>query len=331
MVTKQKTFILFCIIIIIISTSFACKENSVNILSSVPYFPVQKAGMDRMEAILEGKLELDNGCLRIKYFNDNYLLIWPYGFSLHTEGEEIQVIDENGQVFASVGDKIRVGGGEMKGENASELIEKYYIETPLPEDCQGPYWVIGEVIYNGSDFDSESSDSVSSDEINENDELFLAEIYAEQYGVTTDEALKRLRLQDIAGELSEELILKEAGTLAGYWIKHIPKFKLVILFTRDAEETIRPYLQKYEELADMIEVGTAELSLVELQNTQNEVSSSLEDLGILVASDINVYENRVKIYVVDRSQIDEAVLEGKLILPDCVDIITADLPEELEN
>ncbi|HEY4663157.1 MAG TPA: hypothetical protein VIH07_05740 [Candidatus Humimicrobiaceae bacterium] len=316
----------------ILFTTFACKENSTSISSSVPYFPVQKAGMARMEAILEGKLELDNGCLRIKYFDDNYLLIWPYGFSLRTEGEEIQVIDENGQVFARVGDNIRVGGGEITGENAKESIEKYYIETPLPEDCQGPYWVVGEVVYNGSDLDSESSDTVSSDEIDEEDELFFAEIYAEQHGITTDEALERFRLQDIAGELSEELILKEAGTLAGYWIEHTPEFKLVVLFTRNAEEIIKPYLQKYEELADIIEVGTAGLSLVELQNIQNEVSSSIEELRIFVSSDINVYENRVKIYVVDRDQLDQAVAKGKLILPDCVDVITVDsLGEELED
>jgi hypothetical protein len=175
-------------------------------------------------------------------------------------------------------------------------------------------------------------DNSSSDEIDEEDKLFFAEIYAGQYGITTDEALERFRLQDVAGELSEELILKEAGTLAGYWIEHTPKFKLVILFTRNAEETIKPYLQKYEELADIIEVGTAELSLVELQNIQNEVSSSIEELGILVASDIDVYENRVKIYVVDRDQLDRAVSEGKLILPGYVDVITVDsLGEELEN
>src|SRR3989304_2870261 len=169
---KQKVFILLCAITMILFTTFACKENSTSISSSVPYFPVQKAGMATMEVILEGKLELDNGCLRIKYFDDNYLLIWPYGFSLRTEGEEIQVIDENGQVFARVGDNIRVGGGEITGENAKELIEKYYIETPLPEDCQGPYWVVGEVVYNGSDLGAESSDASSSNEIDGEDELF---------------------------------------------------------------------------------------------------------------------------------------------------------------
>ena len=165
----------------------------------------------------------------------------------------------------------------------------------------------------------------------EEGELFFAEDYAKLHGVTVDEALRRFKLQDIAGKLSEDLITKEADTLAGYWIEHTPKFKLVILFTRDAEETIKPYLQKYKELADIIEVGTAKMSLVELQNVQEEVSSSIGNLGIPVDSEINVYENRVKVYVVDRVQFDSAVAEGRLALPDCVDVITVGSLAKPEN
>ena len=176
---------------------------------------------------------------------------------------------------------------------------------------------------------AENINQVSSDEIDKEAELFLAEDYAKFHGVTVDEALRRFKLQDIAGKLSEDLITNEADTLAGYWIEHTPKFKLVILFTRDAEDIIKPYLQKYKELADIIEVDTAKISLVELENIQNEVSSSAENLGIPVASEINVYKNRVIVYVVDRTQIDRAVSERKLVLPDCVDVITVDSLGEL--
>ena len=321
---KRKVLILLFTLLVVLGTSFACNDNSTSISSSSPFFPVQKAGLASMEALLEGRLELDNGYLRVKYFDDNYLLIWPHGFSLRTEGEEIQVIDSNGQVFACVGDKIRVGGGEKTGEKAKEFIEKYIVEQPLPDDCLGPYWVIGEVVYNGSSLGTESGDLESSGETNEEAELFFAEDYAKIHGVTVDEAIKRLKLQDIAGELGEELTTKEADTLAGYWIEHIPKFKLVILFTRDAEDIIKPYLQKYKELADIIEVGTAKLSLVELENIQEKVSTKLENLGITTDSEVDVYKNCVKFYVVDRAQIDRAVSGGKLVLPDCVEVITVD-------
>jgi len=177
---------------------------------------------------------------------------------------------------------------------------------------------------------AENNNQVSSDEINKEGSLLCAEVYAKHLGVTVDEALRRLKLQDVAGEIGAELYSKEADTLAGLWIEHTPKFKIVILFTRDAEDIIKPYLQKYKELADIIEVGTAKMSLVELQNTQNEIISSIRNLGIPVASDVNVYKNRVEIAVLDRTKIDSAVSEGKLVLPWYVDVITVDSLGELE-
>lgn len=145
---KRKALIFLCMLAAILSTAVACNDNSASISKSPSYFPVQKAGMNTMEALLEGvRLELDdNGCLRVKYFDDNYLLIWPHGFSIRTEGEEIQVIDDNGQVVACVGDKINVGGGEFPGEKAREYIEESIVEQPLPDDCPGPYWIVGETV-----------------------------------------------------------------------------------------------------------------------------------------------------------------------------------------
>jgi hypothetical protein len=180
------------------------------------------------------------------------------------------------------------------------------------------------VVHNGSNVGTESIDLESSDKTNEEAELFFAEDYARIHGVTVDEAMERFKLQDIAGELGEELTTKEADTLAGYWIEHTPKFKLVILFTRDAENIIKPYLKKYKELSSIIEVGTAKLSLVELGDIQEEVSTKLENLGITTDSEVDVYKNCVKFYVVDRTQIDRAVSERKLVLPDCVEVITSD-------
>ena len=177
---------------------------------------------------------------------------------------------------------------------------------------------------------AETGDSVSSNEINKEGSLFCAEIYAKQHGVTVDEAFRRFRLQDVAGGLDAELSSKEADTFAGLWVEHTPKFKVVVLFTRNTEEKIKPYRQKYVELANIVEVRKAEMSLVELQNTQNEISSSAWNLGIPVASDINVYENRVEIAVIDRVQFDNAVLAGKLVLPWYVDVITVESLGELE-
>jgi len=81
-------------------------------------------------------------------------------------------------------------------------------------------------------------------EVHEDNPLLRdAEIYAKHQGVTVDEAIRRFELQDAAGALDAALSKEEAETFAGLWIEHAPKFRIVVQFTRDAEETIRPYLQ----------------------------------------------------------------------------------------
>ncbi|MCJ7515710.1 MAG: hypothetical protein MUO89_07085 [Dehalococcoidia bacterium] len=93
---------------------------------------------------------LDNSNLRLKpswgkgdVWSKGELLVWPYGYSLRIMDKQIQVIDNDGQLVARVGDKIKVGGGEVP----AEIVEEY-IGQPLPDDCEGPYWLVSEVIEN---------------------------------------------------------------------------------------------------------------------------------------------------------------------------------------
>ena len=114
-------------------------EASNTTTSQLPYFPTQKVrATEQMQALLVGKLELINGCLRV---GEN-LLIFPYGFTLRNTNDTLTVYDAAGQRLAAVGDTIRLGGGQLgTGEN----------NTPLEfenERCNGPYWIIGDVLRN---------------------------------------------------------------------------------------------------------------------------------------------------------------------------------------
>lgn len=115
------------------------KDNSANTSSSAPLFPTQKdPNPDVMRALLIGELVLEDGCLRV----DGYLLVWPHGFSIITKDEVIQVIDDNSQPIARVGDKLNVGGGECA--KPCKFIAK--TSAQLPSDrCPGPYWIVGEI------------------------------------------------------------------------------------------------------------------------------------------------------------------------------------------
>ena len=96
-------------------------DKSVNTSTSTPFFPQQKENpASYMDAELVGELVLKDGCLRVDDKYDNYLPVWPYGFSLNTGGDMvIEVIDDNGHIVARVGDEIKLGGGEMSGEYIS--------------------------------------------------------------------------------------------------------------------------------------------------------------------------------------------------------------------
>lgn len=98
--------------------------------------------------------------------------------------------------------------------------------------------------------------------------LWDAQGYASSTGVSVDEALRRFQLQDIARHLESELSGKEAETFAGLWVEHTPEFRVVVQFTQNGVETIRPYLS--EELANIVEVRTAKVSLVDLQNARDQ-------------------------------------------------------------
>ncbi len=161
--------------------------------------------------------------------------------------------------------------------------------------------------------------------------LYDAQGYASNTGVSTEEALRRFQLQDIARNLQAELRTNEVETFAGLWIKHAPEFKFVVQFTRDSEEIIKPYLEKYPELANIIEVRTANVSLANLQRDQADASSSVSASGIRVQSDIDVYNNSVELYVAkaDRSRFDDALQKREIRLPDTVRVITVEALAEL--
>ncbi|MDO9517350.1 MAG: hypothetical protein Q7J10_04785 [Methanosarcinaceae archaeon] len=156
--------------------------------------------------------------------------------------------------------------------------------------------------------------------------LYDAQIYAQNNNISTEEALRRFQFQDIAGKLDAELSMNEPETFAGLWVEHNPKFKIVVQFTRDGGETIKPYLKQYTELADIVEVHTAKVSLVDLQKAQANASDSARALDIPVESGINVYNNSVELYVTksDRILLDDALQRGDIQLPDVVRVITVE-------
>lgn len=139
----MKTQIQVSILVTILLIVTACNDNSVATSSPALFFPQQRNPQpDFMSALLIGELVVVDSCIRI-HDNDgnNYLPIWPQGFSLQIKKNIVQIVDETGQVVAQVGDKLEVSGGEMPAEHITE-----YSAQPIPSDCPGPYWIVGNEI-----------------------------------------------------------------------------------------------------------------------------------------------------------------------------------------
>ncbi len=93
----------------------------------------------------------------------------------------------------------------------------------------------------------------------------------------------------------------------------------MVAFTRDDEETFSKYCD--EELSPFLpylEVRNVKYSQAELKKAQEQLCSALRNLNIPGTALALIRENRVEIMVLEsaRTQFEEAVQHGKLVVPD---------------
>lgn len=90
-----------------------------------------------------GRLEVgEGGCLRRNGRADGAgpVIVWPPGFGLSVEGDEISVLNEKGKVVARVGDLIKVGGSTTRSLDGQMAISEQ-LRRQLPERCPGLYQI----------------------------------------------------------------------------------------------------------------------------------------------------------------------------------------------
>jgi len=141
---NKRRILLFIVSMFVCLSIIGCSCDKGSDAVSAPYFPAKRdPGGVQMQARAEGRLILDEGCLRLKpIFGESYMIIWPYGYTVRLEDKTIQVLNADDQAVARVGDWIVLGGGET---DLTEFIEDI-IGQSLPPDCTGPYWITGTII-----------------------------------------------------------------------------------------------------------------------------------------------------------------------------------------
>lgn len=127
----------FCLLMLVAGCA-APGEGS----STVHFLSERENDGEDMLALLEATLTLEDGCLRLQDGTDEgYAAIWPFGFGFRTEGGEVTVLDSEGESVARVGERLLVGGGEMPGVTAEDIVP--YVEQPVR--CAGTYWSVASV------------------------------------------------------------------------------------------------------------------------------------------------------------------------------------------
>jgi len=151
-IARWRVGMLFIVILLItlactdrLTTPPAPSPTSVPIPDPLIIFPQQEAvegerTVKQAETI--GELILANGCLRLNTNHASYLLVWPPDFAPGAENDVIHVLNRDGQVVASVGDEVYIGGGETR--SIGFLDEQ--LQQQLPTDCPGPYWIVGDEV-----------------------------------------------------------------------------------------------------------------------------------------------------------------------------------------
>jgi hypothetical protein len=151
--------------------------------------------------------------------------------------------------------------------------------------------------------------------------------YAQTYKVSTEEAFRRLQIQEAAGVLNARLSEDEAATFAGLYIENIPRMRVVARFTSDAERTLTRYVDQGA-LAEITQAQDAEVPLAQLVAEQAAAYDSVRASGIPVSGSINLEDNRAEIYVEAKnfSRASEAVAAERVKV-----VMVAQLPKDEAN
>ena len=148
-----------------------------------------------------------------------------------------------------------------------------------------------------------------------------ARAYAERFGTSVEEGLRRLELQGRVGLLDELLEVEAEATFGGLWIEHEPDFRVVALFT-EAEEG-RGLLSEAAlgDLAPLVEVRPARYTRAELRAQLEETDLRLQGAGARADLSVNTRKNRLEVLTTDPTALLSALAAKDGGLPEAALVV----------
>ena len=144
--------------------------------------------------------------------------------------------------------------------------------------------------------------------------------YAKDVGVSHEEAIRRLKLDRLAGKLATTLEANESDTLAAVWLQHKPEFRAIVAFTRDGERTIRPHIDGGP-LEGIVEVRRADATRAELLAADEETVRIMRRLQLPFYIETTLRRNRVLLHVTARERLESELREARERLPEHVEVV----------
>lgn len=151
-----------------------------------------------------------------------------------------------------------------------------------------------------------------------NAQMLNARTYATMFNVSEEEALRRLNLQNVIGNLNTDLLDNMPDNFSGLWLEHTPEFKVVIRAKTHLD--ISPLLVG-RSIGELIEYRESRASFRDFEDAREQAAETLDALNIKAHSAINFYEDRVEIYVMNKLQVEDLLQKGQRQLPDLVTIV----------
>ena len=143
--------------------------------------------------------------------------------------------------------------------------------------------------------------------------------YARDTGISLDEAVRRLRMQDdtLPTDLERELKASEKDAFAGLWLRHKPTYGITVATAGDPEamrRKIEPFVAgtRWEGTVKIKHVGATE---AELNAARARAEGMMDRLGIAYESGDNIMQNRMEIYVGNKTRVERRLDAAGLELP----------------
>lgn len=141
--------------------------------------------------------------------------------------------------------------------------------------------------------------------------------YAQQFGISLEEAVWRLSSEPLISDLQARLTENEAVVFGGLWLQHEPEYRVVVQVTGDERRIFRRYVRGTA-LESVVEIRKVATTLAELEQTQAVTMMLLDEAGSAANTGLNVQENCVAVYAADPAALAAKLAAAGATLPDAV-------------